>query len=164
MERFFLIVLGIVLISCQEPKKIQLVSMSEPPVEQHSLSYFADDVAYIKLSNDVIFGHIVDFCYSPDRIIAYTYPEGVLMYDAQGNFLRRIGTVGKGPGEYVRANGLTVDFQRQQVFVLSSEREVLIYGFDGTFQSSFTLDFNTSFNKISILPDKTILLNTANYG
>ena len=59
--------------------------------------------------------------------------KAVFVFDGQGTFLRRIGIVGHGHGEYERASDFTVDRDRGRVVILCGPREVYMYDLQGRF-------------------------------
>ena len=59
--------------------------------------------------------------------------KAVFVFDGQGTFLRRIGIVGHGHGEYERASDFTVDRDRRRVVILCGPREVYMYDLQGRF-------------------------------
>jgi len=57
--------------------------------------------------------------------------KAVFVFDGQGTFLRRIGIVGHGHGEYERASDFTVDRDCGRVVILCGPREVYMYDLQG---------------------------------
>ena len=61
-------------------------------------------------------------------------------FDADGQFIRRIGQRGQGPGEYLSLTGFDVSEQERLLFLYSSNRQILIYTFDNKFLRSIPID------------------------
>lgn len=63
----------------------------------------------------------------------------LIVFDGQGNYLRKIGCVGNGPGEYTSISDF--DVNKEGVFINSNKR-ILQYALDGTFLRDFPLEIN----------------------
>ena len=94
------------------------------------LSEIADDLLYVELKTP---GTVPirafqaqatkDYIFAPTR-------NGLQMFDLQGNFLRNIGSMGNGPGEYLDAYNFYIDEEKQTVEVFSRPRSCL-FSFEG---------------------------------
>lgn len=63
----------------------------------------------------------------------------VMVFDENGKFIRTIGSLGQGEGEYSAV--LSIDVDKENVYILSN-RELLTYSLDGQFENSNKLDIN----------------------
>lgn len=59
-------------------------------------------------------------------------PQSILLFDGTGKFLRQIGSMGQGPGEFTSLLDIAADFKNQVVYI-SSFRKLLCYDFKGHF-------------------------------
>ena len=57
----------------------------------------------------------------------------VLVFDGTGNFLRRVGRVGQGPGEYSRLSDFIVDEKTGCLYLLANSSTVYAYDNEGSF-------------------------------
>lgn len=78
-------------------------------------------------------------------------------YSRDGRFIRRVGHIGRGPGEYSQGNGVRVDEKRGILYILFNGDAVLRYELDtGRFIDQVTIDFGddpiTSYMAMSQLP------------
>ena len=62
-------------------------------------------------------------------------PKDFLIFDRKGKFIRKIGGIGQGPGEYVRVFDFTIDPDNKIIF-LNCELVINKYYMDGTFIGS----------------------------
>ena len=75
-----------------------------------------------------------------DSFIFVSDYDRILLFDISGNYIRQIGSTGRGPGQYPNVGNFIVDPDQREVFVLSS-RMVLVYSFEGRFKRDFKTDF-----------------------
>lgn len=65
----------------------------------------------------------------------------LILFDKEGNFVRRVGQVGKGPGEFASISDFTVDLDNRMIYVLDqTTQRILQYDFGGHFVASIQLD------------------------
>ena len=57
----------------------------------------------------------------------------VMLFDKTGKFIRQIGSIGQGPGEFVGIQDIAVDFENKHLFILAVEGKIICYDFDGNF-------------------------------
>lgn len=104
-----------------------------------TLSEIADYITYIPLDNSNPFSLI----YGPKYFINNTIylsalNSGVIAFDRKGQYLRRIGSIGRGPGEYIYYYQFTVDDKSETVYVLDSNI-IKVYSKTGNFLRSISL-------------------------
>lgn len=64
----------------------------------------------------------------------YDKTKAVLMFDCDGNFVRKISGLGRGPGEYTRLYAVDIDRKNHQIIIYDlSTKKLIFYGYDGTF-------------------------------
>lgn len=69
--------------------------------------------------------------------------NGILIFDAKGKYLKKIGEVGRGSGEFLSLNDFVIDSNNEQALILDSQLKKVIK-FDlktGEFQGEIKLDF-----------------------
>ena len=115
------------LVSCSKDKTAEIpVINPESMVEKEiGLSEIAEEITYIPLSNDVLFGSIVSVELTDSMILIAPALKGLFVYDYNGNFINQIGKQGRGPGEYKYANKFTFDRNKEIVYVLDGVRHIL---------------------------------------
>jgi hypothetical protein len=63
-------------------------------------------------------------------ILDKNYVKGVLVFDINGKFIRKIGNIGQGPGEYIDLTDFTIDKVNRIIYLLDFNTCVLIYDID----------------------------------
>lgn len=134
----FIILLSLA-VSCSEPVKksegLTVLDLSQNiNVESKlTLSQIATDINYTKLeSNPECFIKRVDqYSITDNYILIYDQSQPmVLLFDRQGKFIRKIGNIGKGPGEFNRPDDVRIS--RDEKFILVMDYlKVMRFGFDG---------------------------------
>jgi len=74
-------------------------------------------------------------------------------FDKDGGYIRTIGSMGRGPGEYLNLNDFCLDETNNIIYILANESDLLVYGFDGEFIESVKLPF-VSMSFLSKNPDQ----------
>ncbi len=83
--------------------------------------------------------------------------RGLFLFNKQGKFIKMIGRKGKGPGEYIDPDDISIDRENKKIYVLDSQTQnVLKYSGNGTFESSFKLE-NKGTRSTFIQPFKNAL-------
>lgn len=80
----------------------------------------------IELYNDTIF------------ILDKSIGKAIYMFDKNGSFIKKIGQLGKGPGEYFSPKSFTIDNYTKQIKILD-EGKLLIFSIYGEFQKEILL-------------------------
>jgi len=75
-----------------------------------------------------------------DSFIFVSDYDRLLLFDINGNYIRQIGSAGRGPGQYPSVGNFIVENNQREIYVLSS-RMVLVYDFEGQFKRDFKIDF-----------------------
>ncbi len=105
-------------------------------------SYIFKNVKTIILetSNDCFIGRIDElqvfdgYIYVLDQNIA----KSLFVFDMEGHFIRKIGGLGKGPGEYIQPTDFTLDIENRFIYLLDRSNRVHKYQFDGTYINTIT--------------------------
>ena len=63
----------------------------------------------------------------------------VFVFDREGRFIRKIGSLGSGPGEYIRVSDFTLDTEHRFIFLCDDANRIHKYQLDGTYIHSITL-------------------------
>jgi hypothetical protein len=97
-----------------------------------TLSAIADDITYIQLDNSVPLGIIYSLKLTNDFIYLSAKDAGILQFDRKGNLIRKIGRIGRGPGEYMFGRRFAIDEKTGKVFVLDPDK-IKLYSKNGGF-------------------------------
>lgn len=115
---------------------IQDVLDGSSPGQPPTLSQIADSIEYVKLGlvNGRPLGRISNVKVSNNHIFLTTVNDGALMFSRNGEYLRTLGSIGKGPGEYAQAlDVIPIDIERKLVVKAYPLGDFPIYGYDGKF-------------------------------
>lgn len=119
-----------------------------------TLSEIGDEVAYIPLSNNIPLGPIYNIKFINNTIYFSSKDIGILAFDRERNTLRKIGIVGRGPGEYFYDNNFTVDEKTETVYILDRGDIIKVYSRIGQFKRSFPLQEYGSIEAIEFYNSK----------
>ncbi len=105
----------------------------DPDAPFPALSEMVDSIEYVKLElvPDMPIGIIMTRPIITDEhiFISDIVDQGVLQYTRQGRFVRRIGAVGRGPGEYSWASSMLLDRGRNIFYIFQGFDDKLL-GYD----------------------------------
>src|ERR1035437_4654150 len=158
MKTKYILLLIILSLSCKQENK-GLFEFDPNSLKENSitLSEIADEIIYIPLDNSIQLGEIYDFHYPRfinNSIFYYENNIGVLVFDMDGKFIRKIGSKGRGPGEYNIGLDFTVDNKTEKVYI-NDMNEIKVYNKEDQFLRSFSLNkFGELINKIEIFNSK----------
>lgn len=96
-----------------------------------TLSTIADDIEYVTFDNNILFSaKLVYDYYISDSVIIISASPGILMYDNRGNFVREIGSKGRGPEEYLYGTSLAVNEPVSEIYVIDINN-IFVYNYSG---------------------------------
>jgi hypothetical protein len=147
--------LGIAFFSCsaqeQQQEKLPLdgnyytVDLDAKKKKEIPLSSLFGKVSTIILetANNCLIGHIDELQVFDGRIYALDehIAKSLFIFDMDGRFVRKIGGLGKGPGEYLMAADFTIDTENGFIYLFDPGQGNLIhkYRMDGTYVNSITV-------------------------
>lgn len=142
MKFKYLLILILLATACDSQENV-LYHFDPRTIEEKiiTLSEFADDITYVLLDNKFP----ISLIYSPryfidSSIYISALNSGVMVFDRNGKFIRKIGSIGRGPGEYVYYFNFTVDENSESVYVMSSSHGIIkVYSKNGTFMRDISL-------------------------
>ena len=148
MKYIFLCI--IVLVSCKKetrsntvlskkPKQINLVNNSK----KENLANYVKNIEVVQLKGAIkLIGIDKVVFYNDSYFVLDKKTSSLLVYDINGNFMRKIGERGNGPGEYKKIKDFQIDKKRQQVLILSELNKTLYkYSLEGEFKNRILLKF-----------------------
>ena len=100
---------------------------------------------------------INDTIYVLDRHIA----KALYVFNGNGKFIRKIGKIGKGPGEYISPSSFTIDEMNNQIQILDRNK-ILIFSINGNFRKELTFPHAHSPRFIESLHGTTYIDNDVN--
>ncbi|MGM0642015.1 MAG: 6-bladed beta-propeller [Thermotogota bacterium] len=121
-----------------------------------SLSDIAKDVSYIKLetNENVLVNKINNIKLTKDFIFISDL-DNVYQFSKTGDYIRKIGRKGRGPGEYVHIASLEINESREEIYVhCSTRKKLFVYNFRGKFCHQFNLP---EMNELAFVRDSLFL-------
>lgn len=137
-------ILMFLLVGCNRPKEANLtVSTAQHNVDFEQcmctertmrLSEIADTIEFLELKTpkETIITRIWDI-FPTDEFLLVFSRDGVFKFTRDGNFVKKIGGTGQGPGEYTLAIGTDIDRRKHEIVISDVAQKVLFYDFDGNF-------------------------------
>jgi hypothetical protein len=96
--------------------------------------------------------------YVSDEFILTNDNNQIFMFDRQGNPIRKIGMVGRGPNEYTNIHHFVgVDEALGELYVNDGSERVQVFGLDGIFRRTIDTETNSFLSGMQLLGDKEIL-------
>ena len=136
------------------PIHIRLSEFAESDKVISKISSLADSISYVRLEtgNAPMIGYGNPF-EIPGGYLIQTSTE-LLFFSSDGKYLHKISKVGRGPGEYNRvSSAFGLDRERKQLFIPDQYHSMLVYGFDGSLRSGFSI--STDHKIAAAIPDGT---------
>lgn len=119
------------------PKDKHLPIYEEISEYRNNLSDVASEISFVKLPNEPslrdFFVYDIQCC---EQYIFLMGAKYIYQYDRKGNFVRQVGAVGQGPGEYTLLTApMLIDHKKHLLYAndLHTHR-LLVYDFDGNFK------------------------------
>lgn len=126
-------------------EKFPLISIdaeaNSKKMEVVNLSHFTDDIRYVPFENkgDIFFDLLTDFEISGNLVLVINHSDGVLLYDTKGHFIAKIGSKGRGPGEYFANDLIGID-NKKHIYI-KSLFDLNEYKIDGSFVRKYKNTF-----------------------
>jgi hypothetical protein len=123
------------------PIKIDLIKAMANP-KDIKLSDIADSIVYIPLEyvKDNPVGYIGNYKYFSDNIFIHIYgsEQKFLRFSGKGKFLNKIGTMGRGPGEFPGGSSFSASDNPERFYILCNfvPRRLLEFDFNGNYLSN----------------------------
>ncbi|HKM94144.1 MAG TPA: 6-bladed beta-propeller [Prolixibacteraceae bacterium] len=99
------------------------------------LSEFATDVEFIQFENtpEAFLGTFEDIEYTRDYYFVMCWDQAILQFSHTGKLIRQIGSLGKGPEEYLMCMKMCIDEGNEKVYVHTTLSSILVYNFQGKY-------------------------------
>ena len=120
---------------------VNLIDNLSNTTEAFLLSEISDQVEAVQLEIDP--NHLFDeedienLQIGENYLFFYTGRSGILQYNRSGKFIRQIGRIGRGPGEYILLRSYAVDQGSQTIMGYSNwSHSLLFHDFEGNFKKA----------------------------
>lgn len=148
---FLFLLMYFCLLSGQELVEIDIPGLLKPERDP-LLSEIASDIQFVKLetTNECLIGSIGSVAYwGPNLLITSDGRKKLFVFSGEGKFLRSVGVVGKGPGEFLEIYGMSIDPATGHLYILDNGQvKLLEYDQEGKFLKEMKLKFYATNFKI----------------
>ncbi len=132
------------------------------------LNEWVDSIGYVPLeTNDsCLISGITQAFYTKGRWVIFDYmSQSIFLFNSDGSFIKKVGNMGRGAEEYLRASNIMVDNTTGDIVVYSSGR-VLYYTSDGNFKKSVNLNRESEYpiRNVGIINDGHFICYTYDYS
>jgi hypothetical protein len=162
MKLRYYFIIFILFISCKSNDK-SLFEFDPSSLKENeiTLSVMSDDIKYIPLDNIIPLTG-VNAAYNPifvnKCIYYYERSIGIVVFDSNGQFLRKIGCKGRGSGEYLYGSNFTVDGRTSTTYIYDLNNLLKIYSKNGVFRNSISLrEYGGSIDNVEIFNSKLFI-------
>lgn len=141
--------------------KIQLGENISTKVNNIGLKEIVENIEYVKLEfkPECVLGRI-QWLVGSQNFFFVGDINGIYQFKRTGEFVRKIGKIGRGPGEYPGLIDFAANESEQRLYVLVNYiRKVLVYDFTGNYLNSIKLD-DIERVQIDITQDGYLVLQT----
>lgn len=137
VKYFWLSVILVTVFSCRR-SDVTLLEFDPFLFEERevALSSLADDISYISLDDSIQLGMIYDFHFPKfvnNSVYLYENKLGILVFSRNGVFLRKIGSIGRGPGEYLHGLTFAVDEKTESIYINDSRDLIKVFSKTGNY-------------------------------
>ena len=128
----YLLLLVLITFSCKsQDSNLYVIDPRNFVENKIVLSEIADDITYIPLDNKIPFTYF-KYIITPNSLYVSAKGIGILKFDREGRQLKKIGSRGRGPGEFWYGMNFAVDERTGNVFVLDPGM-IKVYSQSGRF-------------------------------
>jgi len=161
MKNTFLFFLLLFSFSCSSTDSTLVIDPRTFVENKITLDEIADDITYIPIDNSIPFTNF-KYVITPKSIYIAAKGISILKFDRDGKLIQRIGSQGRGPGEFILGMDFTVDEKTGNIYVLDP-RKIKAYSQNGVFLRDIEYDkflkpYPTAggiefYNSLLLLPD-----------
>jgi hypothetical protein len=160
-----LLLLLLSLLSCQNDSSKGLIADLDRVVDvsnsKNPLSSLIESYRIIRLesSPECLLGRIIKVIKINSLFFIKTAGAELVLFDKEGNYLRKFGKKGRGPGEYIEVSDFAVN-DNGSVVAICSFKDILFYRVDdGSFIKKQSFDY--FLNSLFYLPNEELLAQVA---
>jgi hypothetical protein len=170
MKYYLLLIILLPFISCKEktisylnssiPNEAEIFEIKsgyETNIKKNDSIFAVTELSVVPLetSKESLIKRIMRIRFTNKHIFIQNHFSDVLMYDRKGNFVRRIGSKGRGPGEYLSA--FSFDVQNESI-IISDGYRLIFYDFEGRYYKTIE-----TYKQSKIFADEFCYFNDDNY-
>lgn len=113
--------------------------------EDIKLSDIADEVSYIPLETkaECLLTEGYNIISSSEFFFISDGDKPLFVFDLEGRFVRKIGSIGNGPGEFSECIQFHLDEQKREVYIFNQNREFCRYTWEGDYLGTTKLPYRS---------------------
>ena len=126
----FLITFALIVCSCSGNRASNMeINLDTAHITEHKMSEYFEKIEYIPLqtTDESVFGKAKEVYLTDDNIIVLSKNMCLLFDRHNGNFVRKIGTIGRGPEDYKYMIGGDVINEDQNTILAAKDRTTMVY-------------------------------------
>ena len=164
MKNLIYYIVIVILISCNSNHENKFFTISVDSAEETnlSLSEIAENIEAVELEltdNSLLSVQRITRILYKENFIIVSQRNSVMLFDKTGKFIRQIGSIGQGPGEFAGIQDIAADFENKNLFILAFEGKIICYDFDGNLiKESPNNYYNGFFKCVYYINGKFLLL------
>jgi len=139
MKHIYLFILSLFTFSCNSYDDIYKIGPRDFVENKITLSEIADNITYIQLDNNIPIGRVFTLQIANYYMYLSIKDIGIVQFDRNGRFIRKIGSEGRGPGEYSIGMDFTVDEINGNVYV-PDYGKAKVYSSSGIFRRDISYE------------------------
>lgn len=145
IKKLYIFIIAICLLSCVNDKRNEKIKNIDIDVNNSQYVYKnifkLKDIVYLETKRECLISEISQLILIDNKFVILDKKNGVVyMFDKSGKFISKIGSMGHGPGEYVRPKYVVVNKDKFIKVYDSAQRRINIYNFDGEYVKSVNLN------------------------
>lgn len=138
MPKYLLGIIILLLSSCSQTKVCEDILSIHIPDESVSCDSFFHTFKYekaiqLQTSDDYIVSEIRRLIIEDSLVFILNGYRQVFVFNQDGSFIRHIGEVGRGTGEYGKLLDIATDRNNRRLFLYSDDHRIIEYSYDGVF-------------------------------
>jgi hypothetical protein len=159
----------LLLVTCK-PKDRDLFVFSPALIQENeiTLSQLADGITYIPLDDSILLAGInsnSNPLFVNNHMYLYDRNQGILIFNRDGRFLRKVGKIGRGPGEYLHGGVFAVDNITGSVYLNDLNSLIKVYSGNGDYQRSFSLiEYGGSIDALTMFNERLFVTFNLQFG
>ena len=85
--------------------------------------------------------------------------KSIMLFDKTGKFIRQIGSIGQGPGEFTGIWDATIDAKNGHIYVIARSLKRICYDFEGNLLKEYSPNSSAPINNIYFVNNELLLLS-----
>ena len=173
-KNYYFIIIMFIIISCKNQAeykndlgylKIPVRDIQECNILKYSTIF--DSIRFVKLetNENCLIGRIDKLIHYKNRFIILDkhIAKSIYIFNNDGKFIEKVGSIGKGPGQYIEPSFITLNYYSNEIMIYDNfSKKIISYDLDGKFLNSLKLEYR--FDEFSAVGSNIFALYFNYYG